>query len=192
MKRRFKIIATLVIAVLFICLFIKIYDTYKTYTLPQENYYSIGESFVYNGLQFELKGIEVCDIEKLVEEYNIEDFSEMNNDKYQYKYFLATLKLTAMDDAGNYELMDIGMYTKYYSDYDWLYPVMYYLNDEKWSSIEINKGETKEYYVLYRLGTHMYSLETMEKMDEDDIAVMIFDTENGCVNFMSNNGSIEK
>ena len=59
-------IVMLVAGVLFIDLLIKIYDTYKTYTLPQENYYSIGESFIYNVLKFELKSIGVCDIEKLV------------------------------------------------------------------------------------------------------------------------------
>ena len=111
----------------------------------------------------------------------------MNNGEYQYKYFLVTLRLTATDDAGNYKLSDIGMYTKYFSDYTWMYPEMQYLNDGKLNHMELKKGETKEYYVLYSLGTHMYSLETMKKMDENYSAVLIFDIENGCVNFMSNN-----
>lgn len=191
MKNKKKIIVISVVSVLFALLFLKIYDTYRRYTIPEEIYYGIGDSFIYKGLQYELKDIEVCDTDRLVEQYGIVDFSEMNNDEYEYKYFLATLKLTAMDEQYKYELSDIGMYTKYYSDFAWTYPAMYYLNDEKLNYIELEKGETKEYYVLYRLGTHMYTPETLEKMDENDIAVMIYDVENGCVNFMCKAESIE-
>lgn len=186
-----KIIAV-VFAVVLLLLSLKIYDTYARYTLPEEVYYGVGESFLYNGLKYELKGIEVRDMEELAKEYDVDrENLVIGDEKYEYKFFLATINLTAMDEQKHYDTTEIGLYSKYFSDYAWAYPPMYYLNDECLTSISLEKGETMEYHVLYRLSTNEYTKESLEKLGADDIAVIIFDFENGCVNYMCNNGTVE-
>lgn len=189
MKRKTIIICVIVMA-LCIPLFVKIYDTNRRYVLPEEKWLDVGESFEYEGLRYELKDVEVYDTKGLakrldMQESSFEQVGALEGEKV--KYFLVTLDLTALEEGYLFDLSQLGLYSRYSSAYTAEYDVVLQINDQ---NVEkgLKVGESAEYYMVFKLSTLYYTEEGLEELDENDIAMAVFDVENGCMNYLCKGG----
>ena len=51
-------------------------------------------------------------------------------------------------------------------------------------------GESTEYYMVFKLSTLYYTEEGLEELDDNDIALAVFDVENGRMNYLCKGGKL--
>ena len=193
MKKRIIIFA--IIAVICVCLFIKIYDTNNTYGIPEEKWYGVGEGFEYEGLEYKLKNVEILDENLLAEKFGLdEDFLENENavGDIKKKYFLMTLDIRVMNENYMFDFSQIGEYSKYQSSYSGEYSIMLSVNDNKLQSNQLAVGDSVEYYMVLSFNTYYYTEEGLAALSADDVALVIYDYKNECINYMCKGDRIDK
>lgn len=182
-----RIVILVIILIAFIPLLLKVYDTYKKYTLPEEKWFGIGEGFEYAGLEYKLKNVEEYSIEKFGEVFGLsaDNFIETGDLKNEtIKYFVMTLDLTAVDENYEYDYSQIGYVSKYTSSYSAEYDIMFKINPKNIEKDKLKVGETAENYLVFKFSTLYYDLDTLNELEAEDIAMGILDYKNGCANFL--------
>ena len=189
-----RIIVLAIIAVICVCLFIKIYDTNNKYGMPEEKWYGVGESFEYEGLEYKLKNVELLEEKHFVEKFGLdEDFFENENavGDVKKKYFLMTLDIRVMDENYIFDFSQIGKYSKYQSSYSGEYSIMLSVNDNKLQSNQLVVGDSVEYYMILSFNSNYYTEEGLAALSADDVALVIYDYKNECINYMCKGDRID-
>ena len=191
MKKKTLIISLIVLS-LCLPLFIKVYLTNKTYVSPEENWCDVGEGFEYEGMRYVLKDVEVFDAEQLADRLGIpkDNMAQVGTlAREKVKYFLMTTELTALKEDYVFDLSQMGMYTKYESGYTAEYNIVLNIND---SRVEkgLEVGESTEYYMVFKTSTLYYTEKGLAELDDNDIAMVMFDIENGRMNYLCKGGKL--
>lgn len=186
MNKRNVIIAVILIAVMCICLFIKIYDTNNKYGMPEEKWYGIGEGFEYLGVEYKLKDTEILDENLFKEKFGLagDSFNNKNLARgIEKKYFLMTLDLKVLNEDYVFDL-NIAHFTKYQSAYSGEFSMTLSINDDKIRRNELEVGDSVEYYVVFSVSEHFYTKEGLANLKPEDMAMVIYDNENQIINYM--------
>ena len=191
-----KIIIIFIIILMCVCLFVKIYNTNSKYGMPEEKWYGIGENVEYEGLQYTLKDIEVCDIKDLSERFKL-DIKENSYEKkgdgedVAKKYFLVTLDIKALDENYKFDLSQIGQYSKNESSYSAEYLIMFDINKKRPEINRLEKNESIEYYMVLSFSAYYYTPEGLAALSENDVALVIYDYYDECINYMCKGGRLD-
>ena len=105
------------------------------------------------------------------------------------KYFFVTLDLTALEEGYLFDLSQLGLYSRYSSAYTAEYGVIFQINDQKVEK-GLKVGESTEYYMVFKLSTLYYTEKGLAELDDNDIAMVMFDIENGRMNYLCKGGKL--
>ncbi len=185
MNKRNVIIA-IIIAVICICLSVKIYDTNNKYGMPEEKWYGVGEAFEFLGVEYKLKDTEIFDENLYEEKFGSagDSFTRNLGTGIKKKYFLMIFDLKVLNEDYDFKLERIAYYTKYQSGYGGEIMMTLNINDDKIRRNELEVGESVEYYVVFSINNYFYTEEGLANFKSKDIAMVIYDTDNQIINYM--------
>lgn len=181
-----NVIIVIIIAVICICLSVKIYDTNNKYGMPEEKWYGVGEVFEYLGVEYKLKDTEILDENLYEEKFGSagDSFTRNLGTGIKKKYILMTFNLKVINKDYDFKLERIAYYTQYTSSFGGEIMMTLNINDDKIRKNKLEVGDSVEYYVVFSINDYFYTDEGLENFKPEDIAMVIYDTENQVINYM--------
>lgn len=184
MKKKILVISMLVLTI-FTAYISRAAYVYFKYSNITNNYYGIGDSFEYNGIQFEVESIEMFSFNDALEKYNISN-EEINifgedTDRLNKQYYFLKMKLTKLKEDIVFYEDEVGCYNKYLSGYYQEPAFSYNLNLKNENLHDKKIGESVEKYFAGSLINYYFAEDTWKKMSYADFNFVIIDYNKGCI-----------